>query len=119
MNKVQESNSLVPNAEERPELSEGTGQDPQMNETPDESISVDDATPPQRPTVVQEVSSRDYKQRALRKRRRPNDLDPVDTCFMEYMKQQTQANIPHPDREFLHIPFPDMKTMNATQKTYV
>jgi hypothetical protein len=111
----------VPNAEDSTEFSEGTRQNTQMNETPDESISVDSATPPECPTVVQEVSSResnrsDYKQQALRKRRRPNDLDPVDTCFIECMKQQTQANTPDPDGEFLHSLLPDVKTMNAKQK---
>jgi hypothetical protein len=44
--KVQESNLLVPSAEEGTELSEGTGQDTQMNEMPDEGISVHNATPP-------------------------------------------------------------------------
>jgi hypothetical protein len=35
---------------------------------------------------------------------------------MEYMKQQTQANTPDPDGEFLRSLLSDMKTKNAKQK---
>ena len=43
-------------------------------------------------------------------------MDPVDTCFMEYMKQYTQANAPDPHGEVLHSSVPNMKTINAKQK---
>jgi hypothetical protein len=43
-------------------------------------------------------------------------LDPVDMCFMDYMKQQTQSKAPDPDEEFLHSPLWDIKSMTAKQK---
>jgi hypothetical protein len=40
----------------------------------------------------------------------PNDLYPVEACFMEYTKQQTWVNTPVPDRGILLSLLPDMKT---------
>jgi hypothetical protein len=40
----------------------------------------------------------------------PNDLDPVEACFMEYTKQQTRANTSVPDGEIILNLLSDMKT---------
>lgn len=34
-----------------------------------------------------------------------DDLDPVEVCFVQYMKQQTQANTPDPNGEFCLVCF--------------
>jgi hypothetical protein len=108
----QESNVVAPHTEEDPEFS-GENKE-EMNEVP-ESI-----TPSESPTVIQASSRQrirdDSKQPLLGKRRRLTALDLVDTCFVNYPKQQTQPKSPDPDAEFLHSLLPDMKSMTAKQK---
>jgi hypothetical protein len=57
------------------------------------------------PTVIQaacrQSNQDDCKQRLVRKLRRLIALDPVDTCFVRCMKQQTQSKTADPDEEFL------------------
>jgi hypothetical protein len=87
----------------------------EMNENVPESITASGS-----PAVVQAAcrqSNRDdCKQPLLGKRLRLTALDPVDTCFMNYMKQQTQSTTSDPDAQFLHSLLPDMKSMTAKQK---
>jgi hypothetical protein len=92
-----------------------------MNGTPNESVPLESTTPSESLTMVQQASSSqnkrdDYKRRLLGKRRWLTTLDPVDTCFMDYMKQQTQPKTPDPGEEFLHSLLPDVKSMTAKQK---
>jgi hypothetical protein len=116
----QESNLAAPHAEEDTTFSGENEEDTQMNEASNENIP-ESITPSESPTVEQQPSCRqskqvDCKQLLLGKRRRLTVLDPVDTCFMHYIKQQTQSKTPDPDAEFLHSLLPDMKSMTAKQK---
>jgi hypothetical protein len=107
----QESNTAAPHTEEGRAFSGGNEEE--MNEAPESII------PSESLAVIQAScqSNRDEcKQPLLGKRRRLTALDPVDTCFMNYMKQETQSKTPDPDAQFLHSLLPDMKSMNPKQK---
>jgi hypothetical protein len=95
-----------------------------MTETPHDSVSLDTATPAECPTVLQQASSSssgqsnssDHQHCVLGRRRRLNELKPVDTCVIGYKTQETQPATPDPDAEFLRSLLPDIKTMTAKQK---
>ncbi|PNF36258.1 hypothetical protein B7P43_G08473 [Cryptotermes secundus] len=115
----QESNLAASHSKEDTALSGENEEDTQMNETSDENLP-ESITPSQSPAVVQQAyhqSNRDdSKQPLLSKRRRPTGLDPADTCFMDYVKQETQWRTADPDSGFLHSLLPDMKSMTSKQK---
>ena len=91
-------------------------------ETPQESVSLDTATPSECSTVLQQASSSrhinysDHQQREHGKRQRLNDFNPVGRCLVEYKTHETQPTTPDPDAEFLRSLLPDIKTMTAKQK---
>jgi hypothetical protein len=105
---------------EAPDAQEGV----RMTETPQESVSLDTASPAGCSTVVQQApssSSRqinhcDRRQRVLGKRQRLDDFNPVGRCLVGYKTQETQPTTPDPDAEFLRSLLPDIKTMTAKQK---
>jgi hypothetical protein len=90
----QENNSAAPHTEEDPAFSGENEGDTQMNEAPNENVP-ESITPSASPTVLQacccQSNQDDCKQRLLGKHRRLIALDAADTCFMCYMKQQTQS----------------------------
>jgi hypothetical protein len=76
-----------------------------MNEVPNENMS-ESTTPSESRTVLQQASCHqsnwdDCKQQLLDKWYQLTALDPVDTCFMDYMKQQMQSKTRDPNVEFL------------------
>jgi len=103
-----------------PDTQEGV----RKTETPEESASLDIATPAECSTVLQQASSSssrqinhcDHQKRVLGKRQRLNDFNPVGTSLVGYKTQETQPTTPDPDAEFLRSLLPDIKTMTAKQK---
>jgi hypothetical protein len=96
-NRHQESNLAVPCAEEDTAFSGENEGDSQMNETPKENLP-EIVTSSEVPTMVQQASCSqinqdNFKQRLHGKRHRLTALDPVDTCFMNCMKQQLQTHL--------------------------
>jgi hypothetical protein len=72
----------------------GENEDTEMNEMPKENLP-ESITSSETPTVIlascRQRNQDDCRHRLLGKRRRPTALDPVDTSFMSYTKQQTQS----------------------------
>lgn len=117
-NRHQESNLTAPHTEEETSLSGENKEDTQMNEVPNENVP-QYITPFDSPTVIQTSCQRNQdncRQRLFGKQHRLTALDPVDTSYMNYMKQKSQLKNPDPDAEFLHSLLPDMKSMTAKQK---
>jgi hypothetical protein len=93
-----------------------------MTGTPQDSVSLDTATPAESSTILQQASASrhinhsDQQQRVLGKRQRLNDFNPVGRCIVGYKTQEMQPTTPDPDAEFLRSLLPDIKTMTAKQK---
>jgi hypothetical protein len=116
----QERNLAPSHTEEDTTFSGDNERDTAMNEAPNENVPKS-ITPSDSHTVEQQASCRqcnedDCKQLLLGKRRLLTALDPVDMCFMHYIKQQTQSKTADQDAEFLHSLLSDMKSMTAKQK---
>jgi hypothetical protein len=87
-----ENKLVAPHTEEDTAFSGENEEDTEMNEAPKENMP-EIITLSECPTVVEQISCResnrdDCNQRLFGTRRRLTALDLVDTCFMEYMKQQ-------------------------------
>jgi hypothetical protein len=116
-NKHQESNLLAQHTGEDTSLSGENEEDTQMNGRPNENVPLENITPLENPAVMQQAScqsNRDNCRQSLLGKGL-TAIDPVDMCFIDYMKQQTQSKTPDPN-EFLHSLLPDMKSMTAKQK---